>query len=81
MIGGLTYVAIFDRQTEQAFPVSDLLISFADYNEAMSYAQWIDVKVIGTSQGEVWVWNWNGGSGRWLNNAFTPFSNNNYPTP
>ena len=81
MIGGLTYVLIVDSSNELNYPTGDTIQVFADYNEAMSWAKFIDINAIGTNKGEIWVWNWNGGSGRWLNNVFTPETNTNYPTP
>jgi hypothetical protein len=81
MIGGLTYIWIADSDPSGSRPSGDSIWSFADFNEAMSYAKWIDFYAMNTGQGTVWVWNWNGGSGSWNNAVFTGFENKNYPTP
>jgi hypothetical protein len=81
MIGGLTYVFISDNDEAVTIPIGDSgPIQFADYNEAMSYARFLSVRFSGTN-GNIWVWNWNGGSGYWRNNAFSARDNANYPTP
>ena len=78
MIGGLTYVKVMDRNQTQQPPNGDTLISFADYNEAMSYAKWLDVVFYGTDAVWVSVWNWYGNSGYWDNGTFYDASNQNY---
>ena len=80
MIGGLTYIYVIDRGEGVPQPTSDVMQSFADYNEAMSYAKWIGSTQLGTNA-YVTVWNWNGGSGYWLDTTFSPTANTNYPTP
>jgi len=79
MIGGLTYVYLQDR-AETFSPTADSIWSFADYNEAMSFAKFMDTNMIGTDEGRIYVWNWHGGSGKWNNNSFSALNNTNYPT-
>ena len=82
MIGGLTYIYFIDNIEESGRPSTDVMISFVDYNEAMSYAKWVDVGAFnGYNAARIYVWNWNGGSGYWENNVFNATENNNYPTP
>ncbi len=81
MIGGLTYVYVRESVEGVVAPTGDIIWSFTDYNEAMSYASWLDHRTIGCNDGRIYVWNWYGGSGYWNANAFTALDNNNYPTP
>jgi len=80
MIGGLTYVYIIGFDPAAGAPTGDSIWQFADYNEAMSFAKWLEIKTT-SRQGDIKVWNWNGGSGYWLNGAFTSEANSNYPSP
>ena len=81
MIGGLTYILINDKDEATAIPNKDSgPIQFADYNEAMSYAKFLSSKFAGNSA-NIWIWNWNGGSGYWRNGIFADRTNDNYPTP
>jgi len=78
-ISNITYVMLFDSVNgaglENASPVP-----FANYNEAMSYAKWLSVETFTTHPDYiVFVWNYNGGSGKWRNTLFTPLVNSNWP--
>ena len=80
MIGGLTYVTLLD--VNQTDPQQGLHVQvFADYNEAMSYAKWATFWFSIQETTSVYVWNWNGGSGKWTGSSFTDIANSNYPTP
>ena len=75
-VSGITYVYVRDGSTTTPEPNGDTAIQFANYNEAMSWAKWIS-GYVGT--GVLFIWNYNGGSGYWINNSFTAVANNNWP--
>ena len=61
---GKTYLYIQDIDPTSSAPTSDTVVSFSIYNDAMSYAKWLTIRVFG-SNGVVRVWNSTGGSGYW----------------
>jgi hypothetical protein len=80
MIGGLTYILVYDRN--DANPTSHSPYEFTDYSEAMSYAKWTSLITIGgVTPWKVTVWNWYGNSGIWADGVYSDIANSNYPTP
>jgi len=76
-----TILWIRDGDTAAAYPVGDSgPMEFAVYNDAMSYARWMSVQTLVSTNTLIAIWNYNGGSGYWLNGAFTSVENQNYPS-
>lgn len=80
-VSNYTYIYIRDNAGGGIQPTGDTMFSFANYTEAMSWCK-SNVKEVASS-GEIFVWNYNGGSGNWRMVAgietFFPVPNNNWP--
>ena len=77
---GKTIIYVRDGDESAQTPHTDNIWEFAVYNEAMSFAKWLDYHYISGSNGDVFVWNYDGGSGYWRNSNFTSIENSNYPS-
>ena len=75
-VSNITYVYAFDFQTGTSPFGSSGNYIFSNYNEAMSFGKWMSLQTTTV----VWyVWNYNGGSGYWLTDAWNPRGNSNWP--
>jgi hypothetical protein len=62
-VSNITIVAIADRNQAIENPVGDNILTFANYDEAMSWSKWLlQFQAAGT---RIRVWNYNGNSGYW----------------
>ena len=77
-VSNLTYVTLHD-DVAGAPEYGSGTIVFSNYNEAMSYARWASLNYTARTQNVLWVWNYNGISGRWYNGSWTEVPNTNWP--
>ena len=77
-VSNLTYVTLHDGNSGTPEYASSTSV-FSNYNEAMSYARWASANYHYATQNYVYVWNYNGGSGRWKTGVWTELSNENWP--
>ena len=73
----ITYVWLSD-QADVDPQLGNSLIAFSNYDEAMNFAKWANYYSY-SGQNVVYVWNINGGSGRWKAGAFTSLPNQIWP--
>ena len=74
-----TILWILDPDQTTESPTSDSgPFSFPIYNDAMSYAKFLNYRV--SSSLTVWIWNHDGGSGYWRGGTWTARENMNYPS-
>jgi len=79
-MGNKTILWIRDGDSGSAYPEGDsAFLEFQVYNDAMSYGKWLSTSWLQTNAA-VLIWNYNGGSGRWLAGSFIAAENDNYPS-
>ena len=76
-VSNLTYVLIVDADGGVLPQYGSGFLTFANYNEAMSYCRWQSLD-LGTPT-LLYVWNYNGQSGNWRNGVFLGIPNINWP--
>jgi len=78
---GKTYLWIRDGDSSSPEPSGDSgPIEFSVYNDAMSYAKFLSVRNVVSGSTLLSIWNYDGGSGYWINGSWTALENSNYPS-
>lgn len=77
-VSNLTYVTLHD-ETPGTSQFGSGTVVFSNYNEAMSYGKWASLKYGSSAENVIYIWNYNGGSGKWYVGGWTDIPNTNWP--